>query len=422
MGDRATGTRWVNAARWRIPLGLALGLSLLAPSDTLAGSFTSAWTRQFGTTDTDAAGGIAADGAGYVVVGVTNGSLRGQNLGYSDAFIRRYDSSGGVVWTRQFGTQLQDSGDAVAVDANGYTVLGTTDGAFGGPGGTLGQDDLFVRRYDKAGHVMWTKRIGTGNEEVSGGVAADSGGITVVGSTRGNVAAQHRSLDVIVRRYGFDGSVKWTRQFGTARADFGSAVSSDADGITVAGGTDGNLAAQNAGPFTDAFVRRYSRSGHLRWTRQFGQAGDDQVHSVVGDATGIYAVGYTRSEPTLDVTAQGFIRRYDHGGALVWKRIFGTAEEELAYGVTQDHGGLTVTGYTQGSLDGQNQGSYDAFVRRYSRSGSFLWGAQIGTVNAEIALGVAAGTGGFAVLGHTNGSLQGSNHGDLDIFVRKYHP
>jgi hypothetical protein len=37
-------------------------------------------------------------------------------------------------------------------------------------------------------------------------------------------------------------------------------------------------------------------------------------------------------------------------------------------------------------------------------------------------VGVAAGTGGFAVLGHTNGSLHGSNQGDLDIFVRKYQP
>jgi hypothetical protein len=420
MVDAATRSHRARAARRRITLGLAMGLTLISPSDILAGSFTAAWTRQFGTTDTDAAGGIAADGAGYVVVGVTNGNLSGQNKGYSDAFIRRYDGSGGIVWTRQFGTQLQDSGDAVAVDAGGYTVLGTTDGVFGGPGGTLGRNDLFVRRYSRAGQVLWTERIGTGKNEVSGGVAADSGGITVVGSTGGNVAAPHRSMDVVVGRYGFDGSVRWTRQFGTARADFGSAVSSDADGITVAGGTDGNLDGHNAGPFTDGFVRRYSRSGLVRWTRQFGQAGDDQVLSVAGDATGISAVGYTRSQPTTDVTGQAFIRRYDHSGTLVWKRIFGTPEEEIAWGVTQDHDALTVTGYTQGSLDGPNQGGYDAFVRRYDRSGSLHWGAQIGTVDAEIAVGVAAGTGGFAVLGHTNGAVHGPNQGDLDIFVRKY--
>ncbi len=121
---------------------------------TLAGSFATAWTRQFGTSDTDVAGGIAANGAGYVVVGTTNGNLSGQNLGYSDAFSRRYDGAGGIVWTRPFGTELQDSGDAVAVDANGYMVLGTTDGSFTGPGGPLGENDLFVRRYSRAGHVL----------------------------------------------------------------------------------------------------------------------------------------------------------------------------------------------------------------------------------------------------------------------------
>ncbi len=81
-----------------------------------------------------------------------------------------------------------------------------------------------------------------------------------------------------------------------------------------------------------------------------------------------------------------------------------------------------MTGYTQGSLDGPHQGGYDAFVRRYSRSGSLQWGAQIGTVDAEIAIDVAAGSGWFAVLGHTNGSVHRPNHGDLDVFVRKYSP
>ncbi len=188
------------------------------------------------------------------------------------------------------------------------------------------------RGYNRAGHAQWTRSIATAHEEVADDIAADARGITVVGTTIGNIAAQHRRPDVVVRPYAFDGSVLWTRQFGTARADFGSAVSADAHGITVAGGTDGNLAGQNAGPFTDAFIRRYSRSGQVRWTRQFGKAGDDQALSLAGDGTGISAVGYTRSQPTTDVTSQAFIRRYDHAGALVWKRVFSTIEE-IAWGV-----------------------------------------------------------------------------------------
>ena len=143
---------------------------------------------------------------------------------------------------------------------------------------------------------------------------------------------------------------------------------------------------------------------------------------MAGDSTGITAVGYTRSQPTTDVTGQAFIRRYDHAGALLWKRVFGTVGGGDRLG--RDAGPRRAHGdrLHAGSLDGQHQGSYDAFVRRYSRSGSLQWGAQIGTVDADIAVGVAAGTGGFAVLGHTNGSMHGTNHGDLDIFVRKYRP
>ena len=44
-----------------------------------------------------------------IVGGLTEGSFPGYtNVGYSDAFIRKYDSSGNEVFTRQFGTSKID--------------------------------------------------------------------------------------------------------------------------------------------------------------------------------------------------------------------------------------------------------------------------------------------------------------------------
>ncbi|HEY3523661.1 MAG TPA: hypothetical protein VGK63_08150, partial [Candidatus Limnocylindrales bacterium] len=175
-----------------------------------------------------------------------------------------------------------------------------------------------------------------------------------------------------------------------------------------------------AGPFGDAFIRRYDLSGKVLWTRQWGQEGSDAVLSLAADKTGVTAVGFTHADPYGEESSQAFIRRYDRAGRLAWSHIFGTADSEIAWGVTKDADGLTVTGYTYGSLDGTNKGTFDVFVRRYSRTGSLVWRKQFGTTGADLGIDVAADGKGFSVLGHTNGSLASANEGELDLFVRRF--
>lgn len=399
----------------------AIGLlALLVPATVVAASID--WTRHAGTKAEDAAGGIAADKTGITIVGTTGGNFAHPVDGAADAVVRRYDRNGHVLWTRQFGTDHQDIGTDVAADAKGLTVLGSTDGEFGGSGGTLGVEDLFVRRYDRDGHVRWTRQFGTDVDEDPGAIAAGDGGLFVVGTTFGALQGTNApdDADAFVRRYDRSGDAQWTRQFGTGDADSANAVAVDATGVTVGGGTDGNLRGQNAGPFTDAYLRRYDLDGRVVWTRQWGKAGDDTVLSIAADGSGITAVGYTNADATGNVPSQAFIRRYDRAGHLEWSRVFGSPDSEVAWGVSADGDALTVTGYTFGDLDADNKGSFDVFVRRYDRSGAVVWARQFGTASADLGIDVAADGAGFTVLGHTNGSLGGDAKGNLDLFVRRY--
>ncbi|MGH9038425.1 MAG: hypothetical protein ACRD0O_21930, partial [Acidimicrobiia bacterium] len=79
---------------------------------------TSGWTRQFGTRAAEEALGVTIDPAGAAyVVGWTFGTLPGQvSAGTVDAFIRKYDPTGGELWTRQFGSWERDFARAVAAD------------------------------------------------------------------------------------------------------------------------------------------------------------------------------------------------------------------------------------------------------------------------------------------------------------------
>ena len=396
-------------------------LALLVASPTFAVS--AAWTRQFGTAGEELVGGIAQDSGGFTVVGTTGGSLARQLQGANDGFIRRYDRSGKVLWTRQFGTGGQDMAVDVAADGAGLTVVGVTDGSFTGGTTTPGTDDLFVRRYDRNGNHLWTRQFGTTKDEDAGAIAADATGIIVVGTTWGTLAGSSApdDADALVRRYDRAGKVVWTRQFGTAEGDTADAVSIDAAGFTVGGGTDGDLGRKNAGPFTDMYVRRFTAAGATAWTRQWGQKGDDQTLSLAADGSGITAVGYTHADPYGNEASQAFIRRYDRSGKVVFGKIFGSTASEIAWGVAADSAAITVTGYTYGSMDAQNKGSFDVFVRRYDRAGNVVWKRQFGTTSADLALDVAADGTGFTIAGHTQGNLGAAPKGELDVFVRRYN-
>ena len=112
-------------------------------------------------------------------------------MGRYDAYLRKYDSEGSELWTRQFGSQDFDLAWNVAIDDTGNLyVVGWTRGAF--PGQTpLGDFDSFARKYDGDGNEIWTHQFGTNHDEVASGVVVDgAGNLYLVGYTEGVLPGQ----------------------------------------------------------------------------------------------------------------------------------------------------------------------------------------------------------------------------------------
>ncbi|MGH8998429.1 MAG: SBBP repeat-containing protein, partial [Acidimicrobiia bacterium] len=118
------------------------------------------WLRQFGTSGQDEAEAVAADRSGASwVVGMTSGALDGQgSAGTVDAFNRHYGPDGTERWTRQFGSWDNDVAKGVSVDhaGNAY-VVGQTFGALPGQA-SAGGWDAYVRKFDPSGGEVWTRQ------------------------------------------------------------------------------------------------------------------------------------------------------------------------------------------------------------------------------------------------------------------------
>jgi len=151
------------------------------------------WTRQFGSKADDYGVAVTIDPAGRVlVVGSADSALPGQSwAGGTDAFVRQFDLIGTELWTQQFGTDTTDDAWGVAVDAVGASyVIGSTGDSLAGQA-PAGESDFYVRRYDPSGQVSWTRQFGSGDTDLALAVSLDaSQHPRVAGSTRGALDGQ----------------------------------------------------------------------------------------------------------------------------------------------------------------------------------------------------------------------------------------
>jgi len=335
------------------------------------------WTRQFGTAGNDrvgfSGGGIAVGGDGVYVGGFTNDSFPGHaNAGGFDAFLRKYDLNGNEAWTEQFGTPGFDDIHDVAVDDDrGVYVAGSVIGQLPDQP-WAGGSDAYVRRYDPDGNVIWTRQFGTPAFEHFNAVAFDSTGVYAVGHTDGTLPGQVSAggFDVFIQRYDRTGELEWTRQFGTLAFDIAQSVAADNGGVYVVGGTDGALPDHTSAGSRDVFVRKYNPGGRAMWTRQFGTPGFDQALGVSSDGRALLVSGAVSGALPGQTYAGGirdaFVRRYDaQFGTEIWTHQFGTSTFDSGFDTLMSGTSTTVYvgGLTDGTLPGEvSSGLFDPYL------------------------------------------------------------
>ncbi|UXE60856.1 MAG: hypothetical protein KA717_36250 [Woronichinia naegeliana WA131] len=339
------------------------------------------WTKLLGTSGVDRAFGLTTgnDGAIYVS-GYTNGNLDGQtNSGGYDAFITQYNPDGTKVWTKLLGTGNNDFAYALTTGNDGAIyVSGYTEGNLDGQTYSGGAD-AFLTKYNPDGTKAWTKLLGTGGSNQANGLTTgNDGAIYVSGFTSGNLDGQTNSgsYDAFVTKYNPDGTKVWTKFLGTSSDDRANALTTGNDGaIYVSGVISGNLDGQtHSGGGYDAFITKYNPDGTKVWTKLLGTNGDDGANALT----------------------------------------------------TGNDGAIYVSGFTSGNLDGQtNSGSYDAFITKYNPDGTKVWTKLLGTSGFDQANALTTGNDGtIYVSGYTEGNLDGQTYsgGYGDAFITKYNP
>ncbi len=290
--------------------------------------------------------------------------------GGTDAIIVKYNPSGNVVWKKNFGgdgpdvfysvTQTSDGG-AVAV---GYSDIFSFDTGDWSGIPYKGDNDAIIVKYDSSGNVVWKKNFGGWGNDVFYSVttSSDNGFLAVGSSNEDSFSGSFNpgdwsgvspkgGMDAIIVKYDSSGNVVWKKNFGGAQTDLFKSVTPSADGGAVAVGSS-NSGSFNTGDWSgvspkggmDAIIVKYNPSGELVWKKSFGGNFDDAFQSVTPSADGgAVAVGSSNSGSfnTGDwsgIPSKGdtdaIIVKYNPSGELVWKKSFGGNGRDEFHAVT----------------------------------------------------------------------------------------
>jgi hypothetical protein len=299
------------------------------------------WTRTFGGDGLDAAYAVqqTTDG-GYIVAGVT----RSFGAGGADARLIKTDAYGDTLWTRTFGGPDDDEAFAVLQAADlGYLLAGVTR-SFGAGGA-----DAWLIKTDAYGDTLWTRTFGGTEDDGARSVDMTTDGGYVLAGTTASFGGG--GDNVVLIKTGADGTMMWTRTFGGADADSGSAVRRTRDGGCIVTGSTRSIGAGEM----DVYLVRTDFSGNLIWEKTVGGPGIEAGRDVRETREGGFVIAGTTYSPGAG-GADARLIKTDADGDTLWTRTFGGpgADAGLSVRQTTDRGYILAGGTTSSGAGGDD--------------------------------------------------------------------
>jgi hypothetical protein len=380
------------------------------------------WGKNFGGYDagTVQLQGSAVDGSGnvYLTGYFTSTTLEAPGniltrIGVQDAFVVKLDSSGTVIWAKNFGgVGATAIGFGLAVDGSSNVYMG---GYFQTANLTtpaltvIGVRDVLAVKMDSSGATTWAKNFGgTGSTASASDIAVDgSGNVYLAGSFQtanltNPALTKIGTKDALALKLDSSGNVTWAKNFGgTGASASAQSVAVDSTGNVYLNGTlqTGNLTTPVLAKIgtRDILAFKLDSSGATTWAKTFGGTGASAYGYgiAVDGSSNVYLGGYFDSAnlTTPAVTRigiqDGIAIKLDSSGTATWAKNFG------GVGATTNVNSIAVDGssnvYAGGVFVSNNLttpaltkiGTQDFLAIKLDSSGTTTWAINFGGVGAS---------------------------------------
>lgn len=360
-------------------------------------------------------GGIGADLGGAItklddgiVLTMTLGQASAETFGGPAAFtgvsgdgmVVKLDNDFNYQWAKLIGGPSSESTLNVArMPDNGVVVAGVFSSATinlgGQPLSNVGNQDIFVVRYDANGNHIWSKAFGTTAFDEIGVLAVTPAGDVVFGADSqgsmnfgGGALTNAGGYDgYVVKLSGATGATLWAHAVKSSLDEYAPSLAVQSDGsIWAAGGVTGALNVNDVagneispvGAGTDLYLLKYDTNGAYQSSAVYNGTTTVWPKLSIAPDDSLVVGGFYQGSLSLGAilisagSNDGFLAKFNPAGTLQWRRGFGgTGNDSVAKPYVAANLELLLTGsystnmvnFGGGNLP--NAGMSDVVVARY---------------------------------------------------------
>jgi hypothetical protein len=301
-----------------------------------------------------------------------------------------------LEWATYFGGG-SESANAIALDRSENVFIAGSTASYKGiaTSGAFqtkenGNLDIFMAKFTSSGSLMWATYFGGYGQDVAYDAAVNGGGElcitgytnspTVMASSGIYQSGLSGSTDAFIAKFSSSGARVWSGYFGGDQVDHAYGITIDrSDNIYIAGSTESSSSIASGGAYQtafagnkDAFLAGFSSTGKLLWSTYFGGELYEEALSICHDISDdLIIAGNTESTNNIATTGafltskasktgeNAFIAKFSHSGSLLWSTYYGGEANDAVLGVVSDPSdNIIVTGTTTSTKGIATAGSF----------------------------------------------------------------
>jgi hypothetical protein len=377
-------------------LAAMMTLSLGATTITTHSEITT-FEKRIGGHEEDIAKSVIVLDDGYLIVGKSKSFTKNR---FFNIYIIKIDKLGQKVWSKHLGTKEDEEGNAVVETDDGFVIVGSSD--------KLGNDrkSVYLVKIRKDGEFIWERAFFSNKFDYYSGndiVKRDNG--FIIASTERHPKLFNEQIDAYITSTDTNGQVVGTRRFGGEDEDMANAIIATEGGYVFAGATE----SFGHGDF-DAYVLKMDERGKRLWSRAFGGSDDDSANDIIEVSDGYVLVGTTESfgHRYSDV----YVVKMNKNGNRIWHKTYGGSRDEEGYAIVEDEDGYVITGSAASYGEGFRT---DLYLFKIDREGKLLWERVYGQKQDDVGYDLAKTQDGFIVVG----TISDERTRDKDVYILK---
>ena len=346
------------------------------------------WIRVYGGSQGDAAGSVCQtpDGGYAVLCGTASndGDVTGYRGGGGDLWLIRLDANGNLLWEQTYGSTAQDAPTSIAnTPDHGFIMSGITNGSDDEVPfhyGNFYTFDWLVIKTDSMGNFIWSKDLGTSNDEGSTGAILSIDSSYYLISNTGTLdhdctdTTWHTGVptgfDLYVLKLNDTGKVLWDSSYGGTQTDGANAAFFDTrDSTIVINGftySDDYMVTGYQGN-GDMWVVKVDKNGKLLWEKTLGSPNMENGTGICAGPDGGY-IAYGDTYPGPIGYYDCWLFELDSTGNILSNNVFGGVNLDKSVSVLPYLNGYVTTGlsgsdsFTDGTIYGDFDNVGGAFV------------------------------------------------------------